>query len=231
VRKGKRIVPVLEKLITQDTDDGISDQGATFTQAAINAGNLRFVPAQYASGGPGYTQAGYGTEHQTYAAFSYTVTDGTLSSNTAQVNIDVTAVATAPTLKLGATSTSQQLFDTGWEDAPNSQNQKPVLVTSGVLDGWSLVTQRDDGEDDDSGFEIWQSGDQMRNAAGQSVTVQAAPGDGSKFLELDPANGDSDTLGISRQISRGCQLFAELRYGRPARLRRFQYRHRRIARR
>jgi hypothetical protein len=35
------------------------------------------------------------------------------------------------------------LFDTSWEDAPNSTNQKPVLDSASVLDGWNLVTQGD----------------------------------------------------------------------------------------
>jgi hypothetical protein len=175
--------------------------GAKFTEAAINAGSLRFVPAQYASGGPGYTLTGYGNEHQTYAAFGYTVTDGVLSSNSALVSIDITAVATTPTLTLGPTSVSQQLFDTSWEDAPNSSNQKPVLVCASVLDGWNLVTQDHCDPQQATGFEIWQTGDQMKNAAGQTITVQDASGDGSKFLELDPVASNLDTLGISRQVT------------------------------
>ena len=72
--------------------------------------------------------------HQTYAAFGYTATDGILNSNAALVNIDIAAVATAPTLALGPLSTTQQLFDTGWEDTPApGANLQPVLVKGSVL--------------------------------------------------------------------------------------------------
>ena len=185
--------------------------GASFSQASIAAGNLRFVPAQYASGGPGYSLTGYGNMHQTYAAFGYTVTDGVQSSNPALVNIDITAVATAPTLTLGATSTTTQLFDSGFEDAPGSSNKQPVFVTSSTLDGWSVVSNGDDfcgnsDDGDDSGFEVWASGDQMDAANGKSYTVSAASGDGSKFLELSNTGYGYDydqgpTFGITRQVN------------------------------
>lgn len=120
-----------------------------------DAGSLRFVPDQYASGGPGYSLAGDGNMQQTYAAFGYTATDGTLNSNAALVNIDITAVATAPTLALGPTSATQQLFDTGWEGAPGpTANLQPVLVKGSVLDGWNLAIRDNQSQSDQSGFEV-----------------------------------------------------------------------------
>ncbi|WP_162084669.1 tandem-95 repeat protein [Sulfuriferula nivalis] len=178
--------------------------GATFNQAAIDAGSLRFVPEQYASGGPGYSLVGDGNMHQTYAAFGYTATDGILNSNAALVNINITAVATAPTLALGPLSATRQLFDTSWEDAPGSTtNLQPVLVKGSVLDGWSLITQHHQHWKHRGGFEMWTSGDKMKAANGQTYAVSAAAGDGSKFLELSGANDEthSQTLGISRQVS------------------------------
>ena len=168
---------------------------------AIAAGTLRFVPAQYASGGPGYTLTGYGNMHQHYADFSYTVSDGITTSAPATVNIDIAPVATAPTLTLGSTTATQRLFDTGWEDAPGN-GQQPALVPGPTLDGWSLVTGGGQTWGSQNGFEVWANGDKMQAANGQTYTVDAAPGDGSKFLELDQADcGQPQALGITRQVN------------------------------
>ncbi|BBP00807.1 hypothetical protein [Sulfuriferula nivalis] len=78
-----------------------------------------------------------------------------------------------------------------------------MFVKGSVLDGWNLITRKDQQWNHQGGFEVWASGDQMEAADGQTFTVSAAPGDGSKFLELSGANDEthSQTLGISRQVS------------------------------
>src|ERR1700683_1661829 len=46
--------------------------------------------------------------------------------------------------KSKAATTTQQLFDTSWEDAPGpGANQQSTLVTSSVFDGWNVVTSGD----------------------------------------------------------------------------------------
>ncbi|WP_374352805.1 Ig-like domain-containing protein, partial [Chitinimonas sp.] len=174
--------------------------GDRFNQADIDAGKLRFIPAANASGGAGYALAGYGNQHQHYAKLAYTVSDGKLSAS-AVVNLDIAAVADAPTVTLGATQSSQTLFTTGWEAAPASSNGQSVLVGGSLFDGWKLITEGDQLYGGQNGFEIWHNGDAMQAANGYSYSVNAAAGNGSRFLELNDAAGSQyQTLGISRQI-------------------------------
>ena len=143
------------------------------------------------------------------------MTDGIDSSAQVQVSIDIAPVATAPTLSLGPTSVTTQLFDTGWEDAPAASNGQPVVVSGPLFDGWTVADNCDHpSEQDDAGFEVWSSGESMTAGDGTTATVQAAPGDGSHWLELggagqgqaDEGRGDdnradqSPTSGITRQI-------------------------------
>jgi VCBS repeat-containing protein len=175
--------------------------GDHFAQADIGAGKLRFVPAANASGGSGYAASGYGNMHAHYARFSYTVSDGQLSSNVATVSIDITAVADAPVLQLLGSAVTHQLFDTGWEAAANVDNQS-TLVAGTAFNGWSLVTAGDQLSGGQNGFEVWSSGDQMADAYGRLHTVAAETGDGNNWLELNDASGAQyQTLGISRQVT------------------------------
>jgi VCBS repeat-containing protein len=86
------------------------------TEAAIAAGQLVFTPAQYASGFNGYATAGYGNLHHDYTNFNYQISDGSLNSSTANLVIDITPVATAPTLSVSSQITgytAATIADTG----------------------------------------------------------------------------------------------------------------------
>ncbi|WP_218641746.1 Ig-like domain-containing protein [Aeromonas sp. RU39B] len=75
----------------------------TITQAEVAAGHLRFVPAEDASGSNSYSGTGVGDQQADYAKFSYQVTDGSSTSDSASMSVDVTAVADAPSLTLALT--------------------------------------------------------------------------------------------------------------------------------
>jgi VCBS repeat-containing protein len=180
--------------------------GDRYTQADLDGGMLRFTPAVNTSGGGRYDQPGYGNQRAHYARLVYTVTDGGLTSNTATLTIDISPVADTPTLQLLSDSVTQQRFNTNWEAAPNIDSQS-TLVTGNLFDGWTLVTRIDQhGEGEGlgggkDGFEIWSDGDQMADVNGRLHTVNAAPANGSNWLEINDAGGSQhQTLGISRQI-------------------------------
>ena len=79
----------------------------TISEAEIEAGHLRFMPASNASGADVYGGTGVGNMQADYAHFSYQVTDGSATSDSASMTVDVTPVADAPTLgmSLGAETT------------------------------------------------------------------------------------------------------------------------------
>jgi hypothetical protein len=181
--------------------------GDRFTQAELDGGTLRFTPAANASGGSIYAATGYGNMRQHYARLSYTAFDGVLTSNAATLTIDIAPVADAPTLQLLGSTVTHQRFNTNWEAAPNVDSQS-TLVSGTVFDGWTLVTgidQHGEGEGlggGKDGFEIWSNGDQMADVNGRLRTVNAAPGNGNNWLEINDAGGSQhQTLGISRQLT------------------------------
>jgi hypothetical protein len=116
--------------------------------------------------------------------------------------VQVRAVADVPTLTLTArdVSISRELMSTSWESVAN-RNRTFTLVTGGwcrTLEGWSVVPAAWGKQ---TAFEIWSSGDQMRNTAGQLVTVQAASGNGRNWLQLNNGAGQGhQTLGIQRSV-------------------------------
>jgi T1SS-143 domain-containing protein len=69
-----------------------------FSKADIDAGKLRFMPDANESGSDVYAAAGTGNMHQDYARFTYQASDGSLSSGTATMRVDIAPVADAPTL-------------------------------------------------------------------------------------------------------------------------------------
>jgi len=86
--------------------------GDLFSQAMLDAGTLRFVPAADASGGPGNLQSGDGNRHAHYARIGFKAFDGTLSSE-AHVVIDIAAVADIPSLHLSTAQPASGDEDTG----------------------------------------------------------------------------------------------------------------------
>ncbi len=176
--------------------------GQTITQANISAGKLRFTPAANASGIDAYPTAGVGNLKKDYANFTYQGSDGALLSNVATMTIDISPVADAPTLTLGTTGNgaSRELFRNSWETATNP-NTGSTLVTTSPFEGWTLVTSPDSFAGGTNGFEIWTTGDQMKDSGGVNRTVSAKAGDGSSWLELNNASGtNSQTLGIQRTV-------------------------------
>jgi hypothetical protein len=181
--------------------------GTSFTKGDLDAGGLRFVPVANASGGAGYVAEGYGDQRAHYARIVYTVSDGQAAPVASHVDIDIAALADAPTLQLLGSTIQRQVFSTGWESAPNVSTQS-TLVGGGVFEGWSLVTGIDmhgvgqglgGGKD---GFEVWSSGDQMTDAYDRQHTVNAAANGGNNWLEINDAGGSQfQTLGIARQIT------------------------------
>ncbi|MBC3875076.1 tandem-95 repeat protein, partial [Undibacterium flavidum] len=172
-----------------------------FSRADIDAAKLRFVPAANASGNSSYTTVGYGNMKQHYARIGFAVSDGQLTSNSAVVNVDITAIADAASLQLVGTSITHQLFDTDWESAANA-DKSSTLVTGTVFDGWNLITTGDKQAGGKNGFEIWSNGDQMADNNGTLRTVNAAAGNGNNWLELnDAADSLAQTLGISRSVN------------------------------
>jgi hypothetical protein len=158
-------------------------------------------------------------------SFSYKLNDGDpspslrtgLDSGIATVRLIVTAVADAPTLVLSEVGGARrELFRTGWESVVN-RNVGSTLFEQRELEGWSVVARPELNHDDDhddyddhheydshedhGSFEIWSSGDQMRDAQGQRRIVSDANGNGSNWLELNNAKGEGhETLGIERSI-------------------------------
>jgi hypothetical protein len=119
-----------------------------------------------------------------------------------QLVVEVAAVADAPVLNMTArdVNVSRELMSTSWESVAN-RNRTFTLVTGGwcrTLEGWSIVPAAWGKQ---TAFEIWSSGDLMRNTAGQLVTVQAAGGNGRNWLQLNNGAGQGhQTLGIQRSV-------------------------------
>jgi hypothetical protein len=181
--------------------------GDRFTRSDFDAGKLRFVPAANASGGSGYLAGGYGNQRAHYARLGYSVSDGQAAPVLAHLDIDIAAVADAPSLQLLGNTVQRQVFSTGWESAPNVTSQS-TLVSAGVFEGWTIVTgidQHGEGQGlggGKDGFEIWSSGDQMTDAYDRLHTVGAAAGGGNNWLEINDAGGSQfQTLGIARQVT------------------------------
>ena len=197
--------------------------GAVFTQAQVQAGDLRFLPLLNESGSNAdaatSTGTNVGNRKQDYASFTYRASDGQIYSATGKVVIDIVAVADAPNLTVsnGAALVSD-LFRTGFEAAPNTDIYSTnILQTS--YEGWTLITTPDAQAGGTNGFEIWTTGDQQQNAGGSFATVSAKVGNGVNFLELNNAAGtNAQTLGISRRVNTiaGAQYTLSFDYaGRP----------------
>jgi hypothetical protein len=117
-----------------------------------------------------------------------------------QLQLQVQAVADAPVLTLSARqqTVSREVLSTSWESVRNTGN-RATIVNSPVLEGWTLLT--DPGAPPKQ-FEIWSTGDSMRNANNKWTPVQAAAGNGANFLHLNRASGNGhQSVGIERDIA------------------------------
>nr|WP_260619666.1 retention module-containing protein [Pseudomonas sp. B11D7D] len=173
---------------------------ASVTKSVIDAGGLRFVPDSNESGHDSFSSTGVGVNKQTYAEFKYSGSDGSLSTTSSTMSIDITPVADVPTLSVKSAAAST-LFTTTWESAPNSDNTSQD-VAGPAFENWTLVTSGDKRSGGTNVFEIWANNDQMENQAGNMITVKL-PGTGNNdALELNDAGGSmSQTLGITRDVA------------------------------
>ena len=122
------------------------------SEADVNAGKLRFVPAENETGFNGYGGTGLGNMAHDYASFTYTGYDGKVESDPVTMTVDVIPVATAPTLSISQQVTNVQLdvVRTNWESVPNPDTNA-TLVNQSTLEGWTAVGT--------SGFTVWSDQD------------------------------------------------------------------------
>ncbi|MDX1914995.1 MAG: VCBS domain-containing protein, partial [Methylophilus sp.] len=107
------------------------------SKAAIDAGQLVFTPAANASSFASGT-AGYGNGHQDYTHFNYQVTDGSATSATGDLVIDVTPVADAPILapvsNIFILNAGDTLISTGSSDVAVTTFEMGAGVTQANLE-------------------------------------------------------------------------------------------------
>lgn len=124
---------------------------------------------------------------------------GERATVTQTLDVEVTAVANAPTLTLSPRTVelSRELLATSWENEPNwTSGANPVYA--GNLQGWKLVQPA---SFKFGAFEIWAANDRMRNAAGILVPVRPAASNGNAWLGLtNGTNEPYQTLGIEREV-------------------------------
>ncbi|KNZ31847.1 MAG: hypothetical protein AD742_15315 [Methylibium sp. NZG] len=155
----------------------------TFTLAA--SGAYTFTPAAHHSGA--------------VPAVTYTVSDGNGGAATAALNITITPVADAPTLRV-ATSGAALVSANSWESAANSDLTSEQL-NSRTFEGWTRVDGPDVYAGGINGTEVWTVGDQQQRADGDYNLVTASAGNGDNFVELNNAGSLVQTLALERQVS------------------------------
>ncbi len=172
----------------------------TVTKSVIDGGGLRFVPDSNESGHDSFSNTGVGLNKQTYAEFKYSGSDGSLSTASSTMSIDIAPSADVPTLTVKSAAAAN-LFTTTWESAPNSDSTSQD-VTSATFENWSLVTTGDVRSGGNNVFEVWANGDSMQNQAGNMVTVKLQGTGNNDALELNDAGGSmSQTLGVTRNVT------------------------------
>jgi VCBS repeat-containing protein len=172
----------------------------TVTKSVIDAGGLRFVPDTNESGHDSFSSTGVGVNKQTYAEFKYSGSDGTLSTASSTMSIDITPVADVPTLSVKS-ATATTLFTTTWESAPDSDYTSESIKGS-TFESWTLVTTGDQRTGGTNVFEIWGHNDRMENQAGNEITIKMQGNGNNDALELNDAGSTmAQTLGITRNVA------------------------------
>ncbi|WP_447737624.1 retention module-containing protein [Pseudomonas laurentiana] len=82
--------------------------GQVVSQANIDAGNLKFVPALNQSGADNYNGSGVGNKEADYAQFKYKPNDGTNLGSEATMKVDINPVADRPSLSIGSTDVASK---------------------------------------------------------------------------------------------------------------------------
>ncbi|MFA7292479.1 MAG: Calx-beta domain-containing protein [Rhodocyclaceae bacterium] len=169
------------------------------SQVDIAAGRLRFSPDLHESGADAFGGAGTGNRQSDYANFTYQAYDGIGSSATTTARIDISPVADAPTLLVA--NAGVNIFNTGWETAPNSGTGSQA--NSGTtLEGWTRVDTPNNRSGGSNTFETWATNDLMNRQSGGTSSVLSATGNGSNWLELsDAGSSTNQTIGISRTVA------------------------------
>ncbi|MEG0343447.1 MAG: tandem-95 repeat protein, partial [Acinetobacter sp.] len=115
-----------------------------------------------------------------------------------ELTLQVQAVADMPVLETQQSQqamTSRQLFETEWEGIYNAVfNKNATVIYGSYLDGW---TGRSDQMLKLDAFEVWHSGDQIRNTVGQMMSLQSSQG--NAWIRL---NDGKDTLYQQNAIER-----------------------------
>ena len=171
------------------TDGGWQTEigGLTVTKADLDAGKLRFVPDQDATGYPGYGGTDLGNLQATYTLFTYQAFDGGTWSDQVAMNIDVVPAATAPTLSISGqvTNVGLAVVTTTWESVGNPDTNATQLAQS-TLEGWTAVGT--------PGFTVGSGGDVLTAGDGMAYTVTRGFNPGNNFLELAGDTGIERTV-------------------------------------
>ena len=135
-------------------------------------------------------------------AVTYTAADDHGNSASTELQMTVVAVADKPELTIISKDKTQLFTTASWEGVSNTTSLSTTYTDSNVLDGWTRVDDPQQAGGINS-FEVWSTGDLMRNQAGKDIAVQAAPGGGKNFIELNDstATGLAQTIGITRTIA------------------------------
>jgi hypothetical protein len=145
------------------------------------------------------------------------VANGSKASVTQAISVQIDAVAQVPTLTLTPSSVnlSRSVVDTSWEGVCDFDYGATIIYDSQFA-GWNMLPPRSGKV---SVFQIWGNNDQMTNAAGKKVSVQAASGAGQEWLGLtNGVNSGSSSLyqspGIEQSINTidGAQYTLNLDY-------------------
>jgi VCBS repeat-containing protein len=175
------------------------------SKADIDAGHLRFIPGENASGYPGYANPdeAYGNLENHYAQFSYKPWDGEAEGNGATMTIDITPKVDAPVLIVTAPESwelNSREWNTYWsgvyDDDPGA-----VVLQQNWLDDWSLITTGDVVSGGLNAFVGWREGDDIPDADGVTHSANRPEGGSGSWIELsDTAGNTPQTLGVSRTM-------------------------------
>ncbi|TJZ73472.1 VCBS domain-containing protein, partial [Chitiniphilus eburneus] len=163
--------------------------GQQFTKADIDAGILRFLPALNESGSDDYGGTGVGNKQADYARFTYTVSDGELTSNVGTMRIDITAVADAPQLSLEASTSTAHITDFQDIVVPDNSGWTPSVKASDMISFGTATWQTDN-----PGGEL-EVGYQHIYLGGAAST--------NKVIELERNAGDAANLYTDLQVRVG----------------------------
>jgi len=119
------------------------------------------------------------------------------------IAVDVEGVAQVPVLTVTPASApvSRIIVDTSWENVIDLTTGATILNVD-QFSGWDGIEIRNT---KDEAFIVWSNGDRMQNAAGRTVTMNAAQGAGEQWLALtngvnSGASSYYDAPGIERDV-------------------------------